>query len=179
MFTTYPSEFSKIAGLVFLAVALVAAITDLLKDKIYNWLTLSALSVGLIFNLYLGLNYFTGSIAGVAVAALIFIPLFAFKVMGAGDAKLMMALATVLGVSATLELISISIILASFGAAVILVRKKRVTEFFRQVGMFLRSLFVKELSVQWPKLDSEGKAPFGIAVFFAYIVVWMKAGASI
>jgi prepilin peptidase CpaA len=179
MFATYPATISKLAGIAFLLVAMTASITDLLRDKIYNWLTVPAFIAGLALNLYLGMNYFNGALAGVGVAAAIFLPLFIFKVMGAGDAKLVMALATVLGASATFELISISIVLSSLGAVVILVRKKRVREFFRQVYMFLRSLFVKGLEIQWPKLDQQSKAPFGIAIFFAYVVVWMKNGATI
>jgi Flp pilus assembly protein protease CpaA len=95
--------------------------------------------------------------------------------MGAGDAKLVMALSTVLGSAQTLDLIYGSFLVGSLGAIVLLIRKKRVRIFFREVFNFFKTLFIKDLKIIWPKLDRETKAPFAVAICMGYFYVWSKS----
>lgn len=162
-------------GALFGAVGLVAAYTDYRAGKIHNWLTFPALAAGLAIALYCGFDFFLASLAGVGVAAAIFIPLFFMGVMGAGDAKLVMALATVLGARGALELAAASVIVGGVAALVLLVRHRRVGAFAREIRKFLRSVFVPGLAVQWPKLDRSIQAPFGIAIVAGFILVWQGA----
>jgi prepilin peptidase CpaA len=156
----------------YLAIGALAAITDYRNNKIYNWLTLPTLVFGLVFAAVMSLSAFLSALKGVAVAAAIFIPLFAFGIMGGGDVKLMMAFGAVLGPQGALELTYASTLISAFGAVTLLIRHKRVRAFFEQLWFFFRSLVVPGLETQWPKLDRKIKAPFGIAIFcgFAYLV---------
>jgi len=82
-----------------LAVVLgIAVATDLARRRVYNWLTVPAMVLGLAANAYLhqwaGLGF---GLLGLAVGGLIFLPAFLWGGMGAGDIKLMAALGAGLG----------------------------------------------------------------------------------
>lgn len=158
-------------GWAYAAVALVAAITDYRSGKIYNWLTLPALLFGFIVSVVVGLPTLAAAAAGVGLAALFFIPLFLTGVLGGGDVKLLMAMGTVLGARGIFELSCASILIAALGAVVLLVTHKRVKPFFSELTMFFRTLLTPGLSVQWPRLSREIKAPFGLAIFWAFLYV--------
>jgi Flp pilus assembly protein protease CpaA len=151
-----------------------AAITDLLKDKIYNWLTLSAFFVGLFLSAYSGKNFLLESLYGIGVGALIFLPLFFLKIMGGGDAKLIISLGSVLGVKPLIELISISVLLAALGAIGVLMKRRRFFHVLKENFLFLKSLVIKSpLGIHKPELDKNHKTPFGLAIFLAYLILWI------
>lgn len=154
------------------AVGAVAALTDFKNGKIYNWLTLPALLAGIGVSIVcFGIDGLWSSLAGVGLAALLFVPLFSFGVLGGGDVKLMMALGSVFGAKGLLELVIFTFIVAGAGSLALLVRHQRVRAFGREVYGFMRSLVMPGLSVQWPKLRRDIKAPFGIAVFIGVLCV--------
>ena len=159
-------------GWLYGAIAGVAAVTDYRSGKIYNWLTLPALALGLIVAGFEGWATILSATAGVGVAAAVFIPLFLTGIFGGGDAKLLMALGTVLGAGGVFLLICVSILIAGAGAVALLFVHRRAGPFAREVFAFLRSVFTPGLDTQWPRLNREIKAPFGIAVFFALIFVF-------
>ena len=165
-------------GWMFAAVAAFCAITDFRSDKIYNKVTLPAAFLGLAFVLAFVPGQIGNALLGVALGFGFFFVLFFFGIMGAGDAKLVMALATVLGVHGTWELILNSFFIGGMGAVAILIAKKRVRVFFSEIYYFFRSLFIKELEVHWPKLDKNTKAPFGVAIFIAYLVIFLGANQA-
>ena len=158
----------------FAMVAIICAITDTLKNKVYNVITFSSFFLGLVLVLIYSPTRITDSISGILIAMCFFVPMFIFKIMGAGDAKLVMALSTVLGSAQTLDLIYGSFLVGSLGAIVLLIRKKRVRIFFREVFNFFKTLFIKDLKIIWPKLDRETKAPFAVAICMGYFYVWSK-----
>src|SRR5258708_4015056 len=84
-------------GWLYGSLAAVAAITDYRTGKIYNWLTLPALVFGLVVASFAGLPTVASALQGVALASLIFLPMFFCGVLGGGDVKLLMAIGTVLG----------------------------------------------------------------------------------
>lgn len=165
-------------GWLYGAVGLVAAITDYRTGKIYNWLTLPALGFGLaVAFVAAGIQAGLAALAGAAVAAALFVPLFLFGVFGGGDVKLLMAMGTVLGARGALELSLVSIVIASFGAVVLLFAHRRVKPFAREMWKFFQSLLTPGLQVTWPKLSRAIQAPFGIAIFFGFIYV-LSSGAA-
>lgn len=100
---------------VLLAVTLTAAVTDVRSRRIPNWLTVSGFAAGLALNGALfGLGGLKASLLGFGFALLIHIPLFALRVTGGGDVKLMAATGAVLGPQLWLQLF----ILASIAGGV-------------------------------------------------------------
>jgi prepilin peptidase CpaA len=75
-----------------------ACITDLRTRRIPNVLTFSATGLALLFHLVTGGPSAAGwSVAGWLVGALLFLPMFALRGMGAGDVKLLAAVGAWLG----------------------------------------------------------------------------------
>ncbi|MEO7144159.1 MAG: A24 family peptidase [Bryobacteraceae bacterium] len=77
---------------------LTAALWDLVRRRIPNWLTVSGAIAGLAVNTWLsgwsGLGFAAG---GMGVALAVYIPLFLLRAMGGGDVKLMAAVGTLMG----------------------------------------------------------------------------------
>lgn len=79
-------------------VLLVAVYTDWRWHRIYNWLTFPAMGLGLLLSLIMGgVSGLLSSLAGAGLAAVVFLLLYLFAKMGAGDLKLMVAIGTWLG----------------------------------------------------------------------------------
>jgi len=76
----------------------IACVSDLRTRRIPNVLTLSAAVGALLFHLITGGWSAAGwSLAGLALGALLFLPMFALRGMGAGDVKLLAAVGAWLG----------------------------------------------------------------------------------
>lgn len=110
---------------------LIAVVTDLRSQKIYNWLTFSLMLAGLGFGLATGA---LGAAAmGLGVAFVLHFVLFALKVDRAGDAKLMMGVGAMVGVVDMLEASLWAFVLfAPMGLVVLAIRGK--------LGNFLAAL---------------------------------------
>ena len=115
-----------------LAVALlIAVVTDLRSQKIYNWLTFTLMLAGLGFGLATG--ELRTAAMGLGVAFVLHFALFAMGVDRAGDAKLMMGVGAMVGVVDMLEASLWAFVLfAPMGLAVLAIRGK--------LGNFLAAL---------------------------------------
>lgn len=163
-------------GWLYGAIAAVAAVTDFRAGKIYNWLTLPALLLGMVVAIFCGWATLAGALQGMGLAAVIFIPLFFVGIFGGGDVKLLMALGTVLGAYNVLVLICTAILVAAAGAVALLIAHRRVRIFALEILMFFRTLLTPGLTTQWPQLSRDIKAPFGIAIFLALVYVLAGGG---
>ena len=164
------SAFSGWASWLWLGLLALAAITDYRQGKIYNWLTLPLIFAGLAYSGLQGWPPFVQSLLGLGLGLLLLGPLFFGGVMGGGDVKLFMAVGAWFGPAANWQLFSASIMLAAVGAIAILIARGRLKPFLQELFKFLRSAFTPGLALQWPRLDRTSKAPFGIAVFAAFLM---------
>lgn len=82
-----------------LLVTAAAAVSDLTRGKVYNWLTYPAVLVGLAWSLTLRTITFPQSLAGLAAALLIYGLMHKYGGLGAGDVKLMAAVGAFKGFS--------------------------------------------------------------------------------
>lgn len=171
-FLTSPYEIISVWNLYgFLALGLVCAITDLLKDKIYNIITLPLILFGMLICTFQSPSMWWISVLSVVFVFSIYLPLVVLKIMGAGDAKLSMAFASILGIKATWELFFLSIVIASFGTIAIMIRKKRLGHFLKEIKLMFQSIFYKGLLFHWPQLDKNTKSPFGLAIFLSFALI--------
>lgn len=75
-----------------------AIIYDLVLQKIPNKLSLLAIILGLSLNTYYGhINGFLTAFYGLSLAFTVLIPAFVFRILGAGDIKLMMGIGALIG----------------------------------------------------------------------------------
>jgi prepilin peptidase CpaA len=83
---------------ILLPLVVAAAAFDLRQRRIPNWLTLTGLLLGIAMNVFLfGTDGLLTSLQGASLALLVYVPLFALRAMGAGDAKLMAAIGAITG----------------------------------------------------------------------------------
>ncbi len=102
-----------------------ATVTDLMRGKIYNLLTLPILLLGILIQLYFaGLTSLSAVLFSVGAAFVIFFPLYLLKAMAAGDVKLLMAFGAWSSAPTVLKLGILSVCIGAVVGLVILLRKK-------------------------------------------------------
>jgi prepilin peptidase CpaA len=107
---------------VVLVAALIAAVTDVWKFKVYNLLTFPLLASGLLYHgTHGGTPELAGSIVGALAGFGLMIMLYTLGGMGAGDVKFVTALGAWLGLPLTLYVMIAGCIAAGVYAAVLLV----------------------------------------------------------
>ncbi len=109
-----------------LAVSVLATVTDLLERKIFNWLTLPALGLGVALHATPGAAPWWTGLAGSLAVGLPFFVLYATGVMKPGDVKLLMALGAILGPRQGIEIGVASIMLHGPISLALLVGHRRL-----------------------------------------------------
>jgi len=171
------------ASIVLIA-ALIAAVTDVWKFKVYNALTVPLLLTGLAYHgIVGGMPGFLGSVTGVLFGFGVLIVIYAMGGMGAGDVKLMAAIGAWLGMPLTF-FVFLASALASGAYALFLIvwaRSLRETWINLQIVMFRIMAFGHHLGSD-DRVESEVMrsdrhrrlVPFGamVAVGLVAIIVW-------
>ncbi|UVT20572.1 MAG: prepilin peptidase [Nitrospira sp.] len=86
-----------------------AIVTDLRSSRIPNWLTFPAMGLGILIQAWIGgLTGALSSLAGLGLGTGLFFLLYLSKALGAGDVKLMAAIGAMLGPSAVLSVVALS-----------------------------------------------------------------------
>lgn len=100
---------------------IIAFITDVKYHKIPNWLSAGGALVGVLYHLIMGgVDGLIFSFLGLLVAGGIFMVLYIFKAIGAGDVKLFAAIGAIVGIQVVLYLMMYSVIVAGLIAIIIL-----------------------------------------------------------
>ena len=136
------------------ALVIIAGVYDILYRRIPNWLVLPGFLLGLALNAVLGSTYSPGlaeSGLGVGLAFLIYFPLYLLRGMGAGDVKLMAAVAALVGWKNWLIIFIFSGILGGVLAVIIILTKGRFRKTIYNVGYILWELG----HMRPPRLSSE------------------------
>jgi prepilin peptidase CpaA len=88
-----------------------AIYTDLRWSRIPNWLTFSAMGMGLVVQVCIeGLQGALSSVTGLALGMGLFLLPYACKAIGAGDVKLMAAIGAIVGLSGVLSVAALSVL---------------------------------------------------------------------
>ena len=129
--------------IIVLTAALVAAVTDVWKFKVYNALTLPLLATGLIYH---GLHFeITDSLLGILFGFAALVPLYIVGGMGAGDVKLLAAVGAWLGMPFTFYVFIASSLAAGIYAIGLVIWNQRVAE------------TIVNLHIIWLRLGSLGR----------------------
>ena len=145
-----------------LAIILIAAVWDIRTRRIPNWLTLTALVLGLALHAWQGTWREAG--LGCLLAVVIYLPLFLAGGRGAGDVKLMAALGLILGPTIWIQLFVLTAFIGALWALILVIAKRRLLQTLKNIFEILRSLLTGRKPTH--RLGSEG----AIAIPHAAIV---------
>ncbi len=148
-------------------VLVVASISDIRAFRIPNWLTYSALAVGIShFTLVNGYEGFLFSLAGAGAGFALLIGPYLFGGTGAGDVKLLGAIGSFLGAQGVFNVFLFSCLLGGAFALLLLASKGLLIGTFKRYGAILKGFFITRHLVYIPpnKNERQIKVRFGLAI---------------
>lgn len=133
---------SPLASWILLALVLTAAMFDLRFRRIPNWLTGAGVVLGLSASIlergiWRGLGF---SLAGLCLALAIYLVLFALHATGAGDAKLMAAIAASAGWKDWFGIFIVTAIFGGIAALALSISRRRLKKTLWNVGFVLSEM---------------------------------------
>ena len=164
------------------ALVITAGGFDLKYRRVPNWLVLAGLLAGLLLNSVLyGLPGLWSGLQGMGLALLIYFPLYLLHAMGAGDAKLMAAVGSIVGPANWFGIFVVTGILGGLVGLIALMAKSRLRRGLNNVFLILTAAAhgraPHEMSPELDVRRSEGlRMPhaavitFGVAIF-----LWLTA----
>lgn len=165
----------SLLSILIIGVSVLGALTDITQGKIYNWITLPTMVIGLALALWSGgWSSIGSSFLGILVGLFAYGWMFAIGVMGAGDVKFLMALGALGGFRFGLEVALLGVLLGGAMAVLVLLGRGRLADFTRRIYRFLMSVFVKELELEFPKVDRKLTMPYGLPIAIA--AIWNTLG---
>jgi prepilin peptidase CpaA len=160
-----------LAGMVLLA--FLAGVTDLLRRRIPNWLTVPALAVGVAANTFFGgWSGLKTSLLGALVGLGLLLPFVLLRSLPAGERKLAGALGAFTGPALLVDLLLLSVFVAGMMAVMLIIYKGRVREALRNIGHILISLVTFQLPGHRVSLDNPDslKVPYGVALALSVLL---------
>lgn len=133
-----------------------AAASDLRRGRVYNFLTLPTLAGGLWLLAHSGPEQMASVLAAMAAVFLFLIPFWKGGGLGAGDIKLLMALAPLMGAGWFLFGIVLSFLISAVISAVLLIRYRdlsRTVHLAVPIGIsVMLCLLLEQVGIQSPSL---------------------------
>lgn len=162
------------------ALMIVAAIWDLRHRKIPNWLTGVGFVTGLMAQIALGGSAgLLSALKGVALALLVYVPLYALRGVGGGDLKLMAAAGAIAGPKNWLLIFVTTALLGGVCAIVLALSRGMLGRTMRNTGRILAALVcLRAPYASHPELDVTRpealRLPHG-ALIAAATLLWLIA----
>jgi len=149
-----------------------AAVCDYRTHRIPNWLVLSGVLFGVIYNTVLppsphGNILFP--LAGLGLGLVLFLPLYLVRAMGAGDVKLLAMVGTFLGAGETFHAALASLIAGGVLAILFVLVRGTALRMFHNLASLFQLGFLGASAGFTPSLRitagaSAGKLPYGVAI---------------
>lgn len=164
------SLFIQIEVAALLLVLLIASITDLTSRRIPNWLILLGMAASLKFQAFSPYGFgFSTWLAGFAVGLVALFPLYAMRVMGAGDVKLMATVGSFVGGSAAFAILIYTLICGGVLALTYILFKRVWKTTFQNVMLIAMQLSSsvtakRNFFAEFP-VHSSGHLPYALAIF--------------
>ena len=157
-------------------IALFGGIYDLYTKRIPNWWTLPCIVFGLGVQTYFyGMGGFGHALLAIFCATALYLPLYLFDVMGAGDVKLLMAIGAWSDYNFIIHVAILSIFVGGVYAFIDTFLVGRLPTFIKNIFYSLRSIFIQGLPFFKPDLDTKRKFSFGLSMAISTaLVIGMK-----
>jgi prepilin peptidase CpaA len=157
---------------VLVALLLAAAIIDWRTYRIPNWLTVGGMAFGLIYAAAAHpgtLSAFMLSLAGLATGLIVLLPVYALRVMGAGDVKLMAAVGAIVGFPDILWALLCTLAVGGLVAIAFAVYRKSFRRMSSNVADIVQNMAFAAIAGYQPttataKRASIGKFPYGVSI---------------
>ncbi|GAQ19906.1 peptidase A24A prepilin type IV [Oceanobacillus picturae] len=156
-------------------VLLMALIWDIRFNKLPNWLTAGAMILGILYHLIMsGIDGLVFSFIGLLAGGGIFLILYLFKAIGAGDVKLFAAIGAITGVPMVFYFMMYSVVFAGvIGIILLLFMKTFLRNFLNMLFNFVNSLPSGKLKdLREFDINKTTRFPFMYAVIPAVIVTY-------
>jgi prepilin peptidase CpaA len=157
---------------VLLALLAAAAVCDYRTFRIPNLITGGGIVFALAYNTVVTPEWhadWTWAPAGMLLGFGAMLPMYAIRVMGAGDVKLMAMVGAFLGASATLTALLFCVVTGGIAALAFALRKRVMARMFANVGGVMRGMLWSavasgDLRLQPGAGESVGKLAYGISI---------------
>lgn len=165
----------QIEDYILIVLLITAFIYDVKFHKIPNWLSAGGMLVGIVFHLISGgIDGLIFSFLGLLIAGGIFLILYVFKAIGAGDVKLFAAIGSIVGVQMVLYMMMYSIIVAGvIGIVILLFTRTFLQKMTSALFHFIGSILSRDLSrLEEYKTTKSTRFPFMYAVIPAVMLTY-------
>ena len=161
---------------VLIALLVAAAVIDWRTYRIPNWLTYGGMTFGLLYNAAAH-GFMAGmlpAMSGLGLGLVLLLPLYALRVMGAGDVKLMAMVGAFLGSPEILYAVLFTFVAAGIAALAFALWLRSFTRVVRNVGGLMQSVAFAAMAGHRPErgMASIGKMPYGISICVG-TVAWL------
>ncbi len=162
----------EIQILTLVTIAVTAALFDLWEERIPNALTAAGLAMGFVYQLFAGgaegILLFLG---GAALPFLLFFILYVFRMIGAGDIKLLMTAGGFLGIRGILRCILCSLFAAAVIALFLVIKNRSIVERFRCLFTYIRDLLkTGRYRPYSERVDAHAKFCFAVPVVIGVLL---------
>ena len=154
----------------FLSMLLIAVWTDIRRGKIYDWLTLPAIFLGLALSVVEGGigPLLLRSLLGALLAGGVFWVFYLFNAVGGGDVKLMAAVGALMGLGFTISALLVISLVGAFMAVLAMTFRRRLKAGLKE--SFKTMFFVRKRRTD----ESERMViPYGVAIASGSLITWV------
>ncbi|WP_371190247.1 prepilin peptidase [Thalassotalea ponticola] len=156
---------------VILLVFLISFYTDLRFRRIPNILCIAALFVGLVLQfVYNGISGLVDGLLCVGLAFLILFPFFALRVLGAGDVKLMIAVASMMNTEFFLLTLGYGMVVGFFTSVLFALYKLGFKKLIAIIRHYLRCLYLRQFILSNDNGLMKLKVPYAPALALGWVI---------
>ena len=158
-----------------IALAILAAWSDIRTRRIPNALTFTGFVVALALRALAGFDDVTAGLLGALLAFGVSVPLFVARGLGAGDVKLLTACGAFLGPGRLLNALLITAIVGGLMALIAIVRQGALVRTIRNCGNIVLATFSPARRADLPTLSSRGAItiPYGVPIAIGAVLAWL------